>query len=90
MMFPDQRHPAFFRHTARAKIHELAAAQAPAAQAGKLRVLARRELEDARAVATDPRGHPPTLALAAPPGATGPQSQTAAARTENRAHVQRA
>ena len=54
MMFPDQRHPAFFRHTARAKIHELAAAQSPAAQAGKLRVLARRELEAARAVATDP------------------------------------
>ena len=59
MMFPDQRHPAFFRHIARAKIHELAAAkapaaQAPAAQAGKLRVLARRELEAARAVAADP------------------------------------
>ena len=54
MMFPDQRHPAFFRHLARAKIHEQAAAQAPAAQAGKLRVLARRELEAARAVATDP------------------------------------
>ena len=47
-------HPAFFRHLARAKIHEQAAAQAPAAQAGKLRVLARRELEAARAVATDP------------------------------------
>ena len=54
MMFPDQRHSAFFRHIARAKIHELAAAQAPAAQAGKLRVLARRELEAARAVASDP------------------------------------
>jgi len=54
MMFPDQRHPAFFRHIARAKIHELAAAKAPATQAGKLRVLARRELEAARAVATDP------------------------------------
>ena len=54
MMFPDQRHPAFFRHLARAKIHKQAAAQAPAAQAGKLRVLARRELEAASAVATDP------------------------------------
>lgn len=82
-------HPAFFRHIARARMHEAGAAVAKnAAARSQLRAAARRELEGARGDGR-PRGDPPTAGLAASAGRARPQAEEAARSASHGSHVRR-